>query len=206
MPTNNVTSLFKDYKKTAERLRAGDRQVIEAVANTYIEQLYRAALGANLDATRAEDVTQATLVTFLERAKTFDGRSHVRTWLFGILYNKILEAHRETTRAQEFDPIDEIVEQRFDADGGWQRPPQPVDMGVYNEEIRQQIDDCLEAVSMRSQLALILREVEGFSMNEICEILQLSRSNLGVALHRGRNRIRECLEAKGVKGSGDAKL
>ena len=206
MPTTNVTSLFKDYKKTAERLRAGDRQVIEAVVNAYTDQLYRAALGANLDATRAEDVTQATLVTFLERAKTFDGRSHVRTWMFGILYNKILEAHRETTRAQEFDPIDEVIEQRFDANGGWQRPPQPVDMSVYNEEIREQIDDCMEAAPMRSQLALILREVEGFSMNEICEILQFSRSNLGVALLRGRNRIRECLEAKGVKGSIDAKL
>jgi RNA polymerase sigma-70 factor (ECF subfamily) len=206
MPTNNVTSLFKDFKKTAQRLRAGDRQVIDAVVNTYTEHLYRAALGANLEATRAEDVTQATLVTFLERAKTFDGRSHVRTWLFGILYNKILEAHRETKRAQEYDPIDEVFEQRFDAEGSWQRPPQPVDMGVYNEEIRQQIDDCMEAAPMRSQLALILREVEGFSLSEICEILQFSRSNLGVALHRGRNRIRECLEAKGVKGSGDAKL
>jgi RNA polymerase sigma-70 factor (ECF subfamily) len=206
MPKKDVTSLFKDYKKTAERLRAGDRQVIEAAVNTYSEQLYRAALGANLDATRAEDITQATLFTFLERAKTFDGRSHVRTWLFGILYNKILEAHRETARAQDFDSIDEVVEQRFDAKGGWQRPPKPVDMDVYNEEIREQIDDCMEAASMRSQLALILREVEGFSMKEICEILQLSRSNLGVALLRGRNRIRECLEAKGVKGSVDAKL
>jgi RNA polymerase sigma-70 factor (ECF subfamily) len=180
--------------------------MIEAVVDAYMGQVFRAALGSGLDETRAEDVTQATFVTFLEKVKGFDGRSHVRTWLFGILYNKIRETHRETSRDLDYDPIDEVVEQRFDASGGWQRPPQPVDAGVHNEEVRNQIDDCLEGAPMRSQLALVLREVEGFSMAEICEILQFSRSNLGVALHRGRNRIRECLEAKGLRSSADAKL
>jgi RNA polymerase sigma-70 factor (ECF subfamily) len=199
MSTKDVTSLFKDHKRTAQRLREGDRKTIEAVVDAYMGQIFRAALGAGLDESRADDVTQATFVTFLEKAWSFDGRSHVRTWLFGILYNKILEAHRETRRNSEMDDIDKVVEQRFDETGGWQRPPRPVDTGVYNEEIRREIENCFEAVPMRAQLALVLREVEGFSMAEICEILQFSRSNLGVALHRGRNRIRECLEAKGLE-------
>jgi RNA polymerase sigma-70 factor (ECF subfamily) len=206
MASEDATSLFKDHKLTGQRLREGDRRVMEAVVNAYMSQVHRAAVGAGLDETRAQDVTQATFVTFLEKARSFDGRSHVRTWLFGILYNKILEAHREAKRAQEFDPIDEIVERRFDERGGWQRPPQPVDWGVQREQIHRQIDDCMEGVPMRSQLALVLREVEGFSMDEICEILQFSRTNLGVALHRGRNRVRECLEAKGLRSSADAKL
>jgi RNA polymerase sigma-70 factor (ECF subfamily) len=64
----------------------------------------------------------------------------------------------------------------------------------------------MEGVPIRSQLALVLREVEGFSTEEICDILQFSRSHLGVALYRSRNRIRECLEAKGLRSSADAKL
>ena len=206
MSPNDVTALFKDHKLTARRLREGDRTVVEAVIDAYMGQIFRAALGAGLDETRAEDVTQATFVTFLEKAEGFDGRSHVRTWLFGIMYNKIMETHRETRRAQDFDPIDEVVEQRFDERGGWQRPPRRVDAGVHEEDLRNQIDDCMEGVPMSSQLVLVLREVEGFSTEEICDILKLTRTHLGVALHRGRNRIRECLESKGLRSSADAKL
>ncbi len=206
MSPNDVTALFKDHKLTAQRLREGDRRVVEAVIDAYMRQIFRAALGAGLDETRAEDVTQATFVTFLEKADGFDGRSHVRTWLFGIMHNKIMETHRETRRAQDFDPIDEVVEQRFDERGGWQRPPRRVDAGVHDEDLRKQIDDCMEGVPMSSQLALVLREVEGFSTKEICDILKLTRTHLGVALHRGRNRIRECLEARGLRSSADAKL
>ncbi len=199
-----LTDLFKDHKLTARRLRGGDRRVVEAVIDAYMAQVFRAALGAGLDEIRAEDVTQATFMTFLEKAAEFDGRSHVRTWLFGILYNKIMEAHRETKRAQAFDPIDEVVEGQFDERGGWLRRPRAVDAEVRNEGLRKQIDDCMGGVPMRSQLALVLREVEGFSMTEICDILKLSRSNLGVTLHRSRNRIRECLEAKGLRNGTDA--
>jgi RNA polymerase sigma-70 factor (ECF subfamily) len=206
MSTDTVNALFKDHKLTAQRLREGDRRVVEAVIDAYMGQIFRAALGAGLDEIRAEDVTQATFVTFLEKAKKFDGRSHVRTWLFGILYNKLMESHRETKRAHDFDPIDEVVEQRFDERGGWQRPPRRVDADVHDEDLRGQIEDCMEGVPMSSQLALVLREVEGFSTEEICDILKLSRSHLGVALHRSRNKIRECLEAKGVRSSADAKL
>jgi RNA polymerase sigma-70 factor (ECF subfamily) len=206
MSPNDVTALFKDHKLTARRLREGDRRVVEAVIDAYMGQIFRAALGAGLDENRAEDVTQATFVTFLEKAEGFDGRSHVRTWLFGIMYNKIMETHRETRRAQDFDPIDEVVEQRFDERGGWQRPPRRVDAGVHEEDLRNQIDDCMEGVPMSSQLALVLREVEGFSTGEICDILKLTRTHLGVALHRGRNKIRECLEAMGLRSSADAKL
>ena len=55
-------------------------------------------------------------------------------------------------------------------------------------------------------MTFILREVEGFGTDEICNILEVTRTNLGVLLYRVRNRLRECLEAKGVKGSRDAQL
>ncbi len=48
-------------------------------------------------------------------------------------------------------------------------------------------------------MAFVLREVEGLSTEEICKILEVSRTNLGVLIYRARNRLRECLEAKGVK-------
>ena len=79
-------------------VRAGDRETLEAVIHAYLGQILRAARGAGLSPERAEDVTQATFATFIEVARRFEGRSHVRTFLFGILYKKIAEARRGERR------------------------------------------------------------------------------------------------------------
>ena len=72
----------------AAQVRAGNRTAIQTVVETYLAQILRAARGAGLDPQQAEDVTQATFTTFIETAPRFEGRSSVRTWLFGILYKK----------------------------------------------------------------------------------------------------------------------
>ena len=97
------------------------------------------------------------------------------------------------------DEIDEVVEQRFDASGNWVNPPQPVDVQLYASEIRDLFEDCLEAVPTQQRMAFVLREVEGFGSDEICKILDITHTNLGVLIYRVRNRLRECLEARGVK-------
>ena len=153
-----------------------------------------------MDPQRAEDVTQATFATFVEKAGQFEGRSHVRTWLFGILYKKIAEARRERQREGRMDDIDDVVEQRFHSNGTWVRPPEPADEQLYRTEIKQLIGDCLEVIPAQQRMAFILREVEDLDTDEICKILEVTRTNLGVLLYRARNRLRECLESKGVRG------
>ena len=108
-------------------------------------------------------------------------------------------ARRNLRRDHELDDIDEVFEQRFDDAGSWTRPPRPVDAEVYDAEVRQGIDDCLDQVPTQQRMAFVLREVEGMDTQEICKILEVTRTNLGVLLHRVRNRLRECLEAKGIE-------
>ncbi len=183
----------------AARIRAGDAASIQAVVQAYLQQILRAARGAGLDPDRAEDVTQATFATFIEKASQFEGRSHVRTWLFGILYRKIAEARRGLQREQRSDDIEDVLERRFKPDGTWAHPPQPIKL--YGDEVREFIEDCLENLPTAQRMAFVLREVEELTTEEICKILEVSSTNLGVLLHRGRNRLRECLENNGVRGS-----
>ena len=183
----------------AARIRAGDAEVIQAVVQAYLPQILRAARGAGLDPDRAEDVTQATFATFIEKASQFEGRSHVRTWLFGILYRKIAEARRGLQREQKADDIEDVLERRFKPDGTWAHPPQP--MKLYGDEVRQFIEECLEILPTAQRMAFVLREVQELTTEEICKILEVTRTNLGVLLYRGRNWLRECLENKGVRGS-----
>ena len=183
----------------AAQVRAGNRTAIQTVVETYLAQILRAARGAGLDPQQAEDVTQATFTTFIETAPRFEGRSSVRTWLFGILYKKIAEARRARQRDRQLNEIDETFERRFDASGSWSRPPQPIDTALHHKEVETEIFACLDAAPLRQTLAFILREVEELSTEDICHVLGITRTNLGVMLHRVRNRVRDCLESKGVR-------
>ncbi len=98
------------------------------------------------------------------------------------------------------DEIDDLVEQRFNPDGSWFRPPSQTDTQLYRTEVRKLIDECINIVPTQQRMAFTLREVEGLDNDEICKILGVSRTNLGVLHYRARNHLRECLERKGVNG------
>ena len=180
------------------RIRAREPAAIRAVIHEYLPHILRAARGAGLSHERADDTTQEVFKTFIETADRFEGRSHVRTWLFGILYHKISEQRRHAQREERGDDIDEVMESRFDERGMWGRPPAAADADMYAEEIRRHIADCMEPLNEKQRMAFVLREVEGLDSDEICNALDVSRTNLGVLLYRARNALRECLEQKNV--------
>ena len=192
--------------KIVARVQARDDDFMRELVRVLLPQLIRAARGAGLSADLAEDTAQNTLVTFIEKAPTFDGRAKVRTWVFGILYRKILESHRASRRDREMEDIDEVMELRFRADGMWSRPPESMEAILHADQIREYIAKCLDELKERYRAAFVLREVEQFSTDEICKILDVSANNLGVILYRARNGLRECLESVGMKGSSDAVL
>jgi len=179
-------------------IRSGDPKAQRKVVEAYLPQILRASRAAGLDGATAEDVAQSTFLTFFEKAATFEGRSQVRTWLFGILYRKIQEARRKGRRETPTDEIEAIVDRRFDERGNWVSPPQDIEKILEGAEVREAIDGCLERVPTQQRMAFVLREVEGLVSEEICKILSVTRTNLGVLIFRARNRLRECLEARGM--------
>ncbi len=168
------------------------------VIKLYLPRVLRAARASGLSVDQAEDIVQAVFVTFMEKVGTFEGRSQVRTWLFGILYRKLLEAGRQAKRHREYDDLADADQGRFHPDGTWARPPALPDEAAYHHEIRKYIAACLDEVSEKQRMAFILREVEAMPTAEICEILDVSPTNFGVLIHRARNHVRNCLEEKGI--------
>ena len=109
-----------------ERARPRAEEALPAVVHAYTHQCLRAVLGAGLREEEAEEIVQETFVAFVDSADRFEGRSHLRTWLFGILYNKISEARRRYRRDASHAPSDDVVEARFAAGGRRGRPARPV--------------------------------------------------------------------------------
>lgn len=182
-----------------QRLRSRDPEALSQAVHENARPLFRAARGMGFTAEDAEDVVQDVFVTLLRRADSFEGRSQLRTWLFGILHRKALESRRAAAHdLAASDPIDETFESRFNLNGSWLRPPADIEELMQSAEIGAMISRCMEGLGPLQREVFVLREVQGFTTTEICGMLALTAGNVGVLIHRARVRLRECLEARGL--------
>lgn len=182
-----------------ESLRTRDPAAWGRMVEEYLPQLLHAGRGMGFSADESHDLAQSTFLAMMESIGRFEGRSHLRTFLFGIFYNKVSGLLREKYRTAEHDPIDEVIEARFDTSGNWRRPPADIEQEVFSREIRDAVRECMTDIPAAQRVAFYLREVEGMKTDEICKKMTVSPTNLGVLLFRARNRLRECLEQKGLK-------
>lgn len=185
-------------------IRNRDSTTLEAVVHHCLPGLLRATRAAGLKDDHAEDAVQSAVLVFVRRAEEFDGRAQASTWLHGILARTIQEQRRSISKDEHREDIDDVMESRFDMNGSWVRPPRGPAEHLILGELKDAIDTCLDGLPDRQRQAFALREVEGFDTEEVCKILAVSVNNLGVLLYRARNRLRECLEKKGMEGSSDA--
>ena len=180
-----------------DRLRRHDPEALAEAVREHARPLLRAAKGMGFLAPEAEDLVQDVFTTFLERLDRFEGRSQLRTWLFGILHHKVMERRRASLVDDRMDSIDETFESRFDKSGKWVRPPADIERLMLSKEIGEVIQECMKGLPANQREAFVLREVEELETAEICKILEVTVTNIGVLMHRARIRLRECLEGKG---------
>jgi RNA polymerase sigma-70 factor (ECF subfamily) len=196
----------REPREFIEAIRRRDPDALERAARDNLQPLLRAARAAGLSRDDAYDVVQEVMLVFVQKADQFDGRAKLRTWLFGILFNKVAERRRAFAREEAVDEIDAVVDARFDQAGQWIRPPRSPAADLSAAQAMDWLAECLEQVPERRRAAFVLREVEQLEPDEVCKALGISRNNLGVLLFRARNALRECLERKGIRGSADAQV
>jgi len=180
-----------------DRLRKREPEALAEAVNDHARALYRAARALGFAEPEAEDLVQDVFITFLEKLDGFEGRSLLRTWLFGILHRKALERRRTSKIQDRTDAIEDVLESRFDERGNWSRPPADLERLFLSKELGEMIRNCMEGLPSNQREAFVLREVEGLETGEICELLDVSSTNFGVLIFRARTRLRECLELKG---------
>ncbi len=181
-----------------KKLQSRNSEAITEVVQAYTKQLFRASLGLGFDANTSDELVQRVWATFFDVLPNFQAKSHVRTFLFGILYNKASEMRRENFRTDVADPVEEIMDRRFGEDGSWLIPPLDPERVAMAAESIHGIEDCLKGLSTAHRTAFWLKEVEELESAEICNALHINATNLRVVLFRARNGLRECLEAKAL--------
>ncbi len=150
----------------------------------------------------AEDIVQEVLLAAMKGADSFSGRASVRTWLTAILLNKVADHRREAARevsleAQQEALGDDSVEAMFRANGAYASMPQEwrnPEESLTDKRFFDALEACLARLSEAGRRVFLLRELMGLSIEEICKELGLTATNCSVLLHRGRMRLRGCLE------------
>jgi len=171
------------------------------------DYLFKYALLRLRDVAKAEDAVQETFLAALKGGKSFAGRSAEKTWLVGIMKNKIGDYYRKASRETSFTDLDFYQDEesdRFVSDGafkgGWIHELGPMEWSAEpgasldNKAFWQAFHDCAGKLPKNITAAFCLREVDDIDSKEICRMLNISESNLWVMLHRARMALRRCLE------------
>ncbi|MDP2134553.1 MAG: sigma-70 family RNA polymerase sigma factor [Sulfuritalea sp.] len=160
----------------------------------------------------AEDVVQEALAAAVTGKREFAGRSALKTWVFGILRNKIVDAIRIRSRsvnisalADEEGELDDAFDALFKANAHWQPAARPRDWGdpeaaLHQEQFWIVFDACLNHLPPNTARVFMMREFLEFDTAEVCAELRISASNCHVILHRARNGLRRCLEQSWFAG------
>ena len=196
-------------EETVAALRAGDeRTFCDLFARSYPMMKRVARTYVASDAV-AEEIVQETWMAIVTGIDRFEGRSALGTWIFSILTNQAKTHSARERRAVPFSSIvpsdaDEpaVDPDRFQKDdeawpGHWATPPRPwqkPERRLLSLEARDHLKAALAQLPDRQRLIVGLRDIDGQSAEEVCDLLGLSQENQRVLLHRGRSRLRAVLE------------
>ncbi len=179
-----------------ERLKAGDGEAFRQAVREYTPGMLAVAR-YYLDSASAEEVVQDCWVTVIDAIRRFEGRSGLKTWLHTIVANrcrKVLRNAKREVPADFSELLDPELEDRFNASGRWQTPPslrfdESADTLMESGALSDCLDKHLSALPENQRSALMLYEAHQKKSDEVCNILEVSASNLRVLLHRSRQKI-----------------
>jgi RNA polymerase sigma-70 factor (ECF subfamily) len=163
----------------------------------------------------AEEVVQETWLAVLTGIDGFEGRSSLKTWIFRILANRAKTRGEREGRTVPFSSLavdDEdrgpaVEPDRFVADGHWASPPtswaELPEARLLGDETLAVIKAAIDELPETQRTVITLRDVEGWSSEDVRNVLELSESNQRVLLHRARSKVRRALELylEGEEGS-----
>jgi RNA polymerase sigma-70 factor, ECF subfamily len=198
-----------DDSKLVAALRAGDEAAFARIVREWHPSLLRVAQIFVPSRAIAEDVVQETWLRVLGALDRFEGRSSLKTWVFRILVNTAKTRAQREGRVLPFSALNNpgrIPEAAVDPDrfrpedderypGHWSAPPRELpEERLLAAETRALIAAAIDALPPTQAAVIRLRDVDGWSSEEVRNALDITEVNQRVLLHRARAKVRQALE------------
>ena len=201
----------REEQLLVQALRERDEAAFELVLDRWYSAMLRTATIYVGSRARAEEVVQETWLAVLGGIHRFESRSSLKTWIFRILVNR---AKTSATREARLIPLSSLGPGEDVDRGGTPYPADPLDGcppdaeplfcgsaamarnpedWLLSEELRAHIEAAIETLPPKQREVIVLRDVEGWTPSEVCNMLGISESNQRVLLHRARVKVRDAL-------------
>jgi RNA polymerase sigma-70 factor (ECF subfamily) len=195
-----------------EKIRRGDEGAFAALFDEFQPTLRRVVRHYVDSPAVAEEVIQETWLGVIRGIFAFEGRSSLKTWVFRILVNRAKTRATREKRTVPFaeigtddlegsppsvDPAQLLARDRTARHGPWNearrdRRPSPEE-ALLGAEVERRLAAAIDELPSNLRVILTLRDVEGWSAEDVCNALGLSDTNQRVLLHRARLKVRAAL-------------
>ena len=180
-----------------KRLLSGEQQAFRELVIAY-QSAMRAVAYAIVGSRHADEVVQDAWLSVVRNLAGFEGRSSLKTWLLTITANAAKNRYKQNRREVLLDdlpsPHGTIGDDRFSSDGHWLLAPlawhqDSPEALLTEDELRDCLEHTLLSLPQLQSSVLVLRERQGLELEEICNLLEISLSNVRVLLHRARLKV-----------------
>jgi RNA polymerase sigma-70 factor (ECF subfamily) len=199
------SGLSLEERRLLKALREGDESAFASLLGTYHSGLVNLAMVYVRNRAVAEEVVQEAWLGVIRGLERFEGRSSLKTWIFRIVANIAKTRSAREGRSIPFSALGDSEEgpsvdpRRFGPDDHWSSSS-PASWETIPEERLQaketlaRIQEAIERLPASQRAVVTLRDVQGWSSEEVCELLGISEGNQRVLLHRARTKVRGALE------------
>ena len=178
--------------EVVERVLMGEKELYELLMRRHNQKLYRTVRSYLKEEKETEDAMQDTYLLAYEKLRQFRNEAQFSTWLIRIGINVALGKLRENRKFAP-NPASEDDLHQSDilqiAESSYMNPENI----AIQKEVRQLLEKAIDNIPQKYKIIYMLREVEGMTMHEITQCLDLSESNVKVRLHRAKLMLRESL-------------
>ena len=193
------TSRRHDDRELVRRAQKEDKEAFEELVRRHQARVFAVAGGILRNKEDVEDIAQQVFLKAYFSLKRFDQRAAFSTWLYKITVNECWDLLRKRKVRPLLYEADLSEEQARQYGASEEREEQAQDVSERLEK-RQELERLLDCLEERDRTMLVLKEVQGFSVEEIAEILGINGNTVKVRLFRARQRITERLRRRRAAG------
>jgi RNA polymerase sigma-70 factor, ECF subfamily len=190
-----------DDRDLVQKAKSGDYAAFEALVEKYQGRIYRHLRKMANDTSQAEDLLQETFLNAYRGLRGFEGGSSFSTWLFRIATNTaLMYLRKHRPEMVEYDDAIGTNADNLGAPASSEFVSTPLEM-LLSLEGKRELEKAIDQLPVNYRTVLVLRDVEGFSLEEVSRIVDSSIAAVKSRLHRARNSVRVALNSYYVEGT-----